>query len=123
MFRIINYQSFKKHFLFIVRGPLFNHNGKLNFRNGRQEPSAIHEELLKGMELSEIEKKEMLKRLEKNASNETNKQHNAKGTSYSSIIQNYNPYHFTLQKFVGIACSLCSIDTPMNRSIKDWGIP
>ena len=74
LFRIINYRSTKKLFLFIVRAPLFNHNGKLNFRNGRPEQNALHEELLKGMELSEIEKKEMLKRLEKNTSNETNKQ-------------------------------------------------
>ena len=92
MFRIINYQSFKKLFLFIVRAPLFNHNGKLNFRNGRQEPSAIHEELLKGMELSESEKKEMLKRLEKNAS--------ASGISLNSPSSmhvpggNQNPFKF-----------------------------
>ena len=48
---------------------------------------------------------------------------------YSNIIRIPNfsltsdLYRFTLKKFVGIACSLCMIDTPMSSSIKDRGIP
>ena len=46
-------------------------------------------------------------------------------SSDRAITQNddYDLYRFTLQKFVGIACSLCMIDTPMSSCIKDRGIP
>ena len=42
---------------------------------------------------------------------------------YVTKNDDYDLYRFTLQKFVGIACSLCMIDTPMSSCIKDRGIP